>query len=101
MKALALQMLVVAQSGDWNGHHDLDGGWWIVMMIGMVLFWALVIVAVVWAVRAMSHGNAPSTSARRGETPLEILEHRFAQGEIDAQEFEERRATLTGGPSPG
>lgn len=93
MKALGLQALVVAQGIDWDGHHDLDGGWWIVMMIGMVLFWALVIVAVVWAVRAWTGGQGP---ARRESTPQEVLERRLAEGEISVEDYDERRRVLSG-----
>lgn len=71
----------------WNG----VGGWW--MVLWMVLFWGGLIVVAIWAVRALSgSGRSPSGGGRKGA--LEILEERFARGEIDADEFEQRRATL-------
>ncbi|MFQ5959248.1 MAG: SHOCT domain-containing protein [Alphaproteobacteria bacterium] len=33
---------------------------------------------------------------RRGSSALDILEERFARGEIDRDEFDERKRTLTG-----
>lgn len=76
---------------DWGWHHgDWGGGWWVVMGLGMVLFWALVIVAIVWLVRG---GLGPRDHVQR-EDPLEILDRRLAAGEISVDEYEQRRATL-------
>jgi putative membrane protein len=61
-----------------NGWHD--GHWWIVFPI----FWALFLVAVLtlfWR-----RGCGP----HRGYTPQQILAERFARGEIDAEEYENR-----------
>ena len=55
----------------------------------MMLFWVGVIVLVVWAVR--------ESGGREAEPPnraVEILEERFARGEVDAEEFESRRRDL-------
>ncbi|HEY5579367.1 MAG TPA: SHOCT domain-containing protein [Acidimicrobiia bacterium] len=55
----------------------------------MALFWIGVILLVVWAVRQFSpRQHEPRRRA------LEILEERFARGEIDADEFEARRSEL-------
>lgn len=65
------------------------GGWW--MALWMFLFWAGIILLVVWAVRALpDRGDARSDRNRA----IEILEERFARGEIDRDEFEQRRSTL-------
>lgn len=54
----------------------------------MALFWAGVILLVVWAIRRPEeHGD----SRRRA---LEILEERYARGEVDAEEFTARRQQL-------
>ena len=37
---------------------------------------------------------APISVGRRRNTPLEILQRRYAAGEISKQEYEERKATL-------
>ena len=91
MKAVVFQALVVANDVGWDGPHDFNGGWWIVMMIGMVLFWALVVVAVVWAVRGGGQGQAHHQS-----TPQEVLERRLAEGGISVEEYEERLRILGG-----
>ena len=74
-------------------HGDFGAGWWIVMMLGMIVFWGLIIAAVVWLVRALSH----SRSAHAGlETPSALLDRRFASGEISADEYRERKTVLAG-----
>ena len=89
--------LVVAQSDSWDDHMDWDGGWWIVMAIGMVLFWALVIIGVVWLVRSLSHHEGPPGYRRTpAEDPLGILDRRLAEGSIEVEEYERRKRTLTG-----
>lgn len=55
----------------------------------MALFWAGVILLVVWAVRRPDDRNGDSR--RRA---LEILEERYARGEVDAEEFTARRQQL-------
>ncbi len=64
------------------------GGWW--MLLWMLLVWAGLIALIVWAVRAAS--DRPDT--RRHGRALEVLEERFARGEIDREEFEDRRRAL-------
>lgn len=55
----------------------------------MALFWIGVILLVVWAVR-----RPEETSPRPQRSALEILEERFARGELDADEFTARRQQL-------
>lgn len=75
-----------------DGHHDWGGGWWIVMVVGMVAFWALVIGGVVWLVRELSHRRPRRTG--EGSAALEILDRRFAEGAISLEEYTERRRAL-------
>ena len=65
----------------WNGM----GGWGWVMML---TFWALVILLIVWIARTARSPQPPQKNA------LGVLEERFARGEIDAKEYEDRRAIL-------
>ncbi|HEX6113884.1 MAG TPA: SHOCT domain-containing protein, partial [Geminicoccaceae bacterium] len=63
----------------------------------MILFWGGLILLIVLAVRYFGHGSAGSGgSASGGRTPLQILEERFARGEIDKAEFEERKRAVSG-----
>lgn len=63
------------------------------MALWMLLFWGGVIVLVVWAVRTASDGGRRDEDGNR---PLRILEERFARGELDREEFEQRRSILEG-----
>lgn len=69
------------------------GGWW--MALWMLLFWAGLILLVVWGVRAVSSEGRGAGRPDRS-TALQILEERFARGEIDRDEFEDRRSVLEG-----
>ena len=74
-----------------------NGGWygWFFGPIMMILFIAVIVLVVVLLVRwlgGIGHGRAPDASP--GKTPLDILKERFARGEIDKEEFEERRRLL-------
>ena len=62
--------------------------------IGMILFWGLVIAGVVVLVRWT--GASGRAMAPRGETrtALDILRERYAKGEIDQREFEQKRRDL-------
>ena len=82
---------VLLSTWDMNGH--MGGGWWVMMMILMVLFWGAVIVGIVWLVRSRSSDRG---RGERRETPLEILDRRFAEGAISADEYHERRKVMTG-----
>jgi putative membrane protein len=72
-----------------------DGVWWgFGMMLMSLLFLALIAVGVVLVVRSFSHSGQASPRSD-GSRALDILDERFARGEIDQQEYEERRHTLT------
>jgi putative membrane protein len=72
--------------------HDYWGpGPWILFV---PLLWIAVIVTVVWLVRG--RGRGAWGPPRRGPSALEILDRRFAEGDISAEEYGSRRQTLAG-----
>lgn len=82
--------LAVPLADGW-GMHDDGGGWWVVMMPVMMLFWVAVILGIVWAVR----GGFDGWREGRRETPTEILDRRFAEGAISAEDYNERRKIIS------
>jgi len=68
------------------------------MGIGMLVFWALIIVAFAALVRGFGSGRAgDGETAPRARTPLDILGERYARGEIDKTEFEQKHRDLSAG----
>ena len=75
----------------WGMHGDIGTGWWIVMVAATALFWGLVILV---AVRLLWSGFGGRQQART-EGPLEVLDRRFAEGALAAEDYRERREILT------
>lgn len=75
--------------------HMGDGwGWWMTFgTVFMIAFWLIVI----WAIGNIGQRPPGDTSTRREVEPtaLEILERRYASGELTDEEFEEKRRRLT------
>lgn len=69
------------------------GPWMWLGPISMLLFWGLVIVGVVLALRTMwSHQN--SGGAGSGSAAVDILDQRYARGEITREEYQRMREDL-------
>jgi len=67
-------------------------GWW---GFGMGLVWLVFLGLVVTGVVLVIRGSSEGTSDRgRGRSALDILDERFARGEIDREEYEERKRVL-------
>ena len=74
-------------------HGGWGWGWMTLMMFGMVLFWAAIIFGVVWLIRTTVDRRPEPQS----ESPLGVLERRFAQGTISADDYRARREILLNG----
>jgi putative membrane protein len=64
------------------------GWWWLVMPIGVIVFWGGVIALIIWAIRQFSEGRGG------GDNAIEIARHRYARGEISREEFDQIRRDL-------
>lgn len=58
----------------------------------MWLLWILLIVVTVLAVRALWSGKSDSHGSDK--SPLDVLQERFARGDIDEAEYERKRKLL-------
>ncbi|HCO12193.1 MAG TPA: SHOCT domain-containing protein [Desulfonauticus sp.] len=72
------------------GYHPYGMGFG--MGWGMLIFLILVI-GLIWVLIRQSAGR-PGEYPGKEKTPLEILKERYARGEIDKQEFEEKKKDL-------
>ena len=89
------------QPGFYHGPGMMWNGGWFGMIMGllmMVFFVAAVVALVVAAMRWLQNRGSQQRSHPSAEpgtkTALDILKERFARGEIDKAEFEERRRVL-------
>lgn len=85
----------------WHWGDGRDDGFDMAGGIMMMIFWVVLIVAVVllavWLIRQSQVGGAPPTVwTGGGETPLDVLAKRYARGEIDKAEYEEKKRDLSG-----
>lgn len=77
----------------WSNH--MDGGDYLIMAVYMVVFWGLLIAGVVLLVRQLG-GHQRSTPPAPQPNPRQVLDERFARGEIDEDEYRKRLQVLTG-----
>lgn len=73
--------------GNWS-----EFGWWGMGFgfVFMILFWLLVILGIAALIRWLQ-SQSGSAQGTRGKTPLEIVQERYAHGEIDRDEYEQKK----------
>ena len=79
-----------------HGWWDGSSAPWYGMILGpimMIVFIVLTALIIAWVLRAFGLGWQ---STSQGNIPLDTLKHRFARGEIDRAEYEERKQLLSG-----
>ena len=83
----------------WGGMGSYGYGWdggWMGMgigIMGMLMFWVLIIVGIVVLVRWVI-GSQFSRSLPPTKTAIDIVKERYARGEIDKEEFEQKKRDL-------
>jgi len=99
--AAAIWLLYRYNSGIWMGDGQWGWGMGYGHMMGggmgsvMIIFWIVLIGALVLLITGAMNGIR--TSRKDGDEmqkPLEILKQRYARGDIDKAEYEERRGNL-------
>ncbi len=85
------------QHGNWGmmgpGMMGGFGGGWF-MPIFFIIFWGLVIWGIVALVRGLSGSRDSYSGSSRPDSALEVLKKRYARGEIDKKEYEEKKKDL-------
>lgn len=83
------------------GGHMMWGGGWFGMFFGLAAMFLLLVAVfggfalVARWFGALRHEGHPAQHPPPGRAPLDILKERYARGEIDKEEFEERRRVLS------
>ena len=74
----------------WYWHDNAGWAGWSLMLFSMLVFWGLLGWGI-WAVLRVGPGTG---AAER--SPEQVLRHRFAAGEIDAEAYRQAQAVLAG-----
>lgn len=105
--ALALSIVffssteALARWGDnqsWHMGPGMMGGWGMGWFGGifMIIFWIIVLMALVYFVKWLIHSTGRGrTDVAGGSRALEILQERYARGEIDKANFETMKMDLS------
>jgi putative membrane protein len=75
-----------------GGYGSYGMGWF--GGIFMIAFWVLVIAGVVFLARWLVVSSRKRERGSGGDSPLETLKSRYARGEINKEEFEEKKKDL-------
>ena len=67
-------------------------GWWGFGPVFMILFWGAFILGIVALIRWLATGSSPQRG--REQSAIEIVQARYARGEIDRQEYEQKMQDL-------
>ena len=92
-KVVGISDLTLAPSGwrDYGMGPGMMWGWWGMGWIFMIIFWGLLIVGLIFLIRYLMG----ATKAGRGEeSAIAILKKRYARGEINKEEFEQKKRDL-------
>lgn len=75
------------------GMMDYGFGWFGFGWFGMLIFWFLIIFTAIYLVRWLVSDEAYKRT-RDENRALDILKERYAKGEIDKREFEEKKKAI-------
>lgn len=77
----------------WFRYGTQMGGWGWIGGVGMILVWILVVVGLVVLIRYLAAKARTDGPGSRSD-PMDIVKERYAKGEIDEAEFEQKRRNL-------
>jgi len=77
--------------GDYSMGPGMMWGWWGMGWIFMIIFWGILVVGLIFLIRYL----VGTTKASKGEeSALDILKKRYARGEVNKEEFEQKKKDL-------
>ncbi len=81
--------------GNWGEY----GGWGMGFgLVFMIAFWLLIVAGVValirWLLQSQTGRDQGAADRPRDKTPLEIVQERYARGEIERDEYEQKKRDL-------
>lgn len=86
---------IIPLADSWGMHDGDIGVGWLIVMVPMML---LMMGGMMWMMRGMGASSSPpGETPRTTESPVEILDRRFAEGEISIDEYRARREALLDG----
>ena len=68
-----------------NGFGGMGFGW---------LIWIVILGVIIWAIVQVTNRNNKHKGQDTGESPLDVLKKRYANGEISKEEFEKIKKDL-------
>ena len=77
-------------------NQGMGGGWWAVMMTGIVVFWAVFVFGIVALLRHYGPWRGETHPQPSSSSAIEILKQRFARGELTEEEYTRLRTLLEG-----
>jgi len=102
---MSLFLLINAVALQWNGYDRYGGGmgpgmmnWgyggWFMSIIN-IIFWVAVIIGIFYLIKFLSSSAKQSgQETKKSDSALDILRERYAKGEINKEEFEEKKKIL-------
>ncbi|NOZ62534.1 MAG: SHOCT domain-containing protein [Calditrichaeota bacterium] len=76
--------------------HGFGMGWGWGGMVFQILFFGGIILVIIWGIRTFTNQNRQSPfGPANNSSAIDILKKRYAQGEIDKKEFEEKMRDLS------
>jgi len=93
-----MNILAQWRGNDWGMGHGMMGYGYGTSWFGhiiMLAFWIAVIIGIVFLIRwLIVSARTASPAAPHGDSALDILRKRYARGEINKEEFEEKKRDL-------
>lgn len=60
--------------------------------IGMIVFWIFMVIIIIMLVKFIATSSSDRTATK--EPPIDIVKRRYASGEIDKEEYEQKKKDL-------